>query len=515
MPRPRIALGSFMLESNGHAPVATKAEFEATCWLEGAALAADLATPAPRASQGLTGFIQAMDAGRDWEPVFTVAVGAGASGPMEQAVFDEMLGKLEAVLREAMPLDGVFLALHGAATATVDRDPDGTLLRHVRAIVGPEVPVLATLDLHCNMSWEMVRHADMFAGFITNPHVDQRERGAECAGVMRAMLGGMRPRMAYAKLPFIPPATSQNTAAGPYAEAIAQGQRFLDHEVLNVSIVSGFSRGDTPKNGLAVMVTTRTSAARAQEVAADIAAWVWSTRARWVTNLTSLEDATELALEVGRDSAKPSLIFADVADNPGGGGRGNTTWILDSFLKAGIEGAVFGIHNDPALAAEAHALGVGAHFTARFNRDETDEFSKPLVAEAVVESLSAGECVGRRGIYLGRSLTIGACALLRVGGLRVAVVTHRKQLAEPAMLEILGVDLRAVRSLVVKSRGHFRAGFDDIWTPERIIEVDVPGLTTVVMNRVPWREVPRPIYPVDPEMEWDPPRPTEIQVRGG
>jgi microcystin degradation protein MlrC len=511
---PRIALGGFMLESNGHAPVATRAEFEASCWLEGAALAADLAKPAPRAPGGLSGFIAALDAGRPWEPVFTLATSAGASGPMDQAVFDEVCDRITAGIRAAMPVDGVFLALHGAATATVDRDPDGTLLRKVREVVGPEVPVLATLDLHTNVSWEMVRQADMLCGFITNPHVDQAERGAECAAVMRAMLGGMRPKMAYVKLPFIPPATSQNTAFGPYAEALAHGRGFLDHEVLNVSIVSGFSLGDTPKNGLTVMVTTRTDAKRAQGVASDIAAWIWSTRAKWVTNLTSLEDATRMALEAGRDATKPSLLFADVADNPGGGGRGNTTYILEAFVKAGVQGAVFGIHNDPALAAEAHAKGVGARFLARFNRDETNVFSKPFEAEAVVEALTDGSVVGRRGIYNGRTVSTGATALLRIGGVRVAVVTLRRQLAEPRMVESLGVDLRAVRSLVVKSRGHFRAGFDDIWTRERIIEVDVPGLTTVVLTRVPWREVPRPIYPLDPDMQWTPPAPAEVQVRG-
>jgi microcystin degradation protein MlrC len=515
MTGPRIALGGFMLESNGHAPVATRAEFEATCWLEGADLAADLARPAPRGPTGLTGFIRAMDAGRAWRPVFTIAAGAGASGPIDQPVFEAFLARLAALLRAAMPLDGVFLALHGAATATEDADPDGTLLAMVRGIVGPDVPVLATLDLHGNISWRMVEHADMLAAFLTNPHVDMAERGAECAAAMRAMLGGMRPRMAFAKLPFIPPATSQNTAAGPYADAIAHGQRFLDHEVLNVSILSGFSLGDTPKNGLSVIVTTRTDAARAQAVVAEIAARIWDSRHRWVTQLTGLEAATALALDVGHDPEKPSLLFADVADNPGGGGRGNTTYILDAFLKAGVRDAVLGILNDPSLAAEAHALGLGARFTARFNRDETHPLSHRLEAEAVVEGLSDGECIGRRGIYAGRRVPLGPSALLRIGGLRVAVVTQRKQLAEPAMLEMLGVDLRAVRSLVVKSRGHFRAGFDDIFPDERIVEVDVPGLTTVVLDRVPWRQVPRPIHPLDPRMEWTPPRAEEIPVRGG
>jgi microcystin degradation protein MlrC len=501
---PRIALGAFMLESNGHAPPATRAEFEAACWLEGAALAADLARPAPRAPTALTGFIRAMDAGRDWVPVPLVAAGAGASGPMEQEVFDDLLHRMEDGLRAALPLDGVFLSLHGAASATVEVDPDGVLLARVRAIVGPDVPVIATLDLHANVSRAMVDHSDVLVAFVTNPHVDMAERGAEAAAAMRAMLGGLRPRAGFVKLPMIPPATSQNTDAGPYADAIAYGRRFLDHEVMNVSISSGFSLGDTPKNGLSVVVTTRTDAARAQAVAEEIARFIWSSRGRWMARLLPLAEAVQRARQVGADPHAAALLFADVADNPGGGGRGNTAWILEAFHAAGVQGAVLGVFNDPELAAEAHLLGPGACFAARFNRAETHHFSHGFEAEAEVVALHDGRIIGRRGLYAGREVEMGPMALLRIGGLRVAVATQRRQLCEPAMLEALGVEIGAVRSLVVKSRGHFRAGFDEHFSPDRILEVDVPGLTTVVLDRVPWRAVPRPIWPLDPAMEWAP-----------
>ncbi|NMJ43087.1 M81 family metallopeptidase [Roseomonas sp. JC162] len=504
MAAPRIALGAFMLESNGHAPPATRAEFEAGCWLEGAALAADLARPAPRAPTPLTGFIRAMDAGRDWTPVPLLAAAAGASGPVEQDVFDDLLLRFEGALRASLPVDGVFLALHGAATATVEVDPDGVLLARVRAIVGPDVPIIATLDLHANVSRTMVDRADLLVAYLTNPHVDMLERGAEAAAAMRAMLGGLRPRKGFLKLPMIPPATSQNTDGGPYADAIAHGRGFLDHEVMNVSISAGFSLGDTPKNGLSVVVTTRTDAARAQTVAEEIARFIWSSRGRWVANLLPLEEATRRARATGADPRAAPLLFADVADNPGGGGRGNTTWILEAFHAAGVQGAVLGVFNDPELAAEAHLLGAGAAFPARFNRAETHPLSHAFAAPAVVEALHDGHITGRRGIYAGRALDLGPMALLRLDGLRVAVATNRRQLCEPAMLEALGVDIARVRTLVVKSRGHFRAGFDEVFTADRILEVDVPGLTTVMLNRVPWRRAPRPIWPLDPAMEWAP-----------
>ena len=503
---PRIALGAFMLESNGHAPPAGRTEFEASCWLEGEALAADLARPAPRAPTALTGFIRAMDGGRPWHAVPLLAAAAGAAGPIEQELFDEVLARMEDGLRAALPVDGVFLSLHGAATATVDVDPDGLLLARLRAVVGPDVPIIATLDLHANVSRAMVGQADVLIGFRTNPHVDMAERGAEAAAAMRAMLGGMRPRAGFVKLPMIPPATSQNTDDGPYADAIAFGQRFVDHEVMNVSVISGFSLGDTPKNGLSVIVAARTDAARAQAVAEEVARFVWSSRGRWVASLTSLPEAIRRAREATEEPGSRPLLLADVADNPGGGGRGNTVWILEAMHKAGITGAVLGMFYDPELAAEAHLLGPGARFEARFNRAETDQHSHPFAAEAKVLALSDGRINGRRGIYAGREVDLGPAALLGIGGLRVGVISNRRQLCEPAMLECLGVDLASLRCLVVKSRGHFRAGFDERFSPDRILEVDVPGLTTVVLNRVPWRQVPRPIWPLDPAMEWTPGR---------
>ena len=267
---------------------------------------------------------------------------------------------------------------------------------------------------------------------------------------------------------------------------------------------SGFSLGDTPKNGLSVVVTTRTDPARARAVAEEIARFIWSSRGRWVANLLPLEEATRRARATGADPRAAPLLFADVADNPGGGGRGNTTWILEAFHAARVQGAVLGVFNDPELAAEAHLLGAGAAFPARFNRAETHPLSHAFAAPAVVEALHDGHITGRRGIYAGRALDLGPMALLRLDGLRVAVATNRRQLCEPAMLEALGVDIARVRSLVVKSRGHFRAGFDEVFTADRILEVDVPGLTTVMLNRVPWRRAPRPIWPLDPAMEWAP-----------
>jgi microcystin degradation protein MlrC len=504
MPRRyRIAIGGFMLESNGHAPVSTREEFKASVLLEGNALLADLASANPCSPTTLTGFTAEMDRLGNWDRVPLVMAAVGASGPVDQAFFEEVVERMRQLLREAGPVDAVFLSQHGAATATVDIDPDATVFRAVREIVGPHIPVVATLDLHANVSQAMVDLADILVAYRENPHTDMPERGADCARHLMAMLGGMKPHAAFVKLPFIPPSTSQNTKSGPYADVIAYGQKQVGNGVLDVSISSGFSLGDTPKNGMSVIVTA-TDAQQAATVARDVAAHVWSQRHRFTTSLTSLERCTEMALACSRDPARPSLLFADVADNPGGGGRGNTSYILAAFHKAGVTGCAIGPVFDPPLAAEAHRLGVGASFEARFNRDETTTFSEAFTAPGKVAALSDGLFVGRRGMAAGRTLSMGPAAVVQVGGIQVVVTTNRHQALDPMFFETFGIDIAALRSLVVKSRGHFRAGFDIFFPDERIIEVDVPGLTTPVLKNVPWRQVPRPIYPLDPDMTWAP-----------
>ncbi|MBM3480726.1 MAG: M81 family metallopeptidase, partial [Alphaproteobacteria bacterium] len=211
-PCPRIAVGGFMLESNSHAPVATRAEFEANVLLAGDALAGDLDAATPRSPGTITGFVRAMDASGPWTRLPTILAAVGASGSCEQGFLDWFLGELLARLRAAMPLDGVFLTLHGAADATGDVDPDGTILARVRALVGPGVPVVATLDLHANLGEAMVRNADVLVAYRTNPHVDMRARGEDCARHLRAMLGGLRLHSALEKLPLAPPSVTQGTA---------------------------------------------------------------------------------------------------------------------------------------------------------------------------------------------------------------------------------------------------------------------------------------------------------------
>jgi microcystin degradation protein MlrC len=502
----RIALLGFSIECNRFAPPATQRDFETRCWVVGDDVVTDARSASPKALGEMPGFVAEMDAAGPWQPHGILLAMAEPNGPVEHAAFTAMMATWRAGL-EALrgKLDGVYCVLHGAGLTTELDDPEGAVQALVREVLGPEVPLVCSYDLHANVSDAMVRDCDAFIGYRTNPHLDMRERGAECAQILRRLLAGTRACRALRRLPIVAPTVSMLTAQGPYAEVIDLGQQWAagDERILNVSVMGGFAYGDTPFNGMAAVVTA-TDQGAADALALRLAEAAWERRDRFVARLTPLEEATRLA----RDSAVP-LAFADVADNPGGGGRGNTMHILQAFHDADVQGCLIGVIHDPLLAAEAHALGPGARFTARFNRPQgtlaaDDAFSHPFSAEAEVVALSDGRVTGRRGIYGGTAMTLGATAALRIGGITVVVISIRTQCADPAFLEHLGLDIGAARCVVVKSRGHFRGGFDEFFSHDRIVEVDAPGLTSPILSRFAWTKLPRPVLPLDPETSWTP-----------
>jgi microcystin degradation protein MlrC len=273
--------------------------------------------------------------------------------------------------------------------------------------------------------------------------------------------------------------------------------------VVNISVNCGFTLGDTPKNGMSVIVTTRNDQQLANRLAKQIARQAWSQRHRYIPNLISLSEATRLAKLCGEQPLTKPLLFADVADNAGGGGRANTIWIMKSFVEAGVQGAWLGLFYDPSLAQQAQQLGVGQSFNAQFNQDENHPLSGRYCAQASVVALHDGQVLGKRGIVAGTQLNLGPCALLRVGGLTIVVVSRRVQCSDPVFFEMFGLTIAAARSIIVKSRGHFRAAFNESFSNEQIFDVDVPGLTTPVLSNVLWKHMPRPMFPLDPETPFD------------
>jgi microcystin degradation protein MlrC len=504
-PPRRIAILGLMLESNAFAPVITEEDYLSRVYLVGDEILEDLASSDPKLPAEMRGFVKGMNTRCDWLPVPILMGLVEAGGPLDHDFFQVTYDEMKRRLLAASPLDGVYICNHGAMITTENWDPDGEIFELARSSVGPDVPVVATLDLHGNVSQRMVDAADAIVAYRTNPHVDMLERGIEAADIMLELFAGMTPDVVMLRLPLTPPTVTLLTESGPYADLIDYGQTLVSEDIVNVSILGGFAYSDTPKNGLAIIVTARAGNGIARAVAEKIALRAWSEHERYTPRLTPLDEAVRRAVEAGQDRS-PAVILADVADNPGGGGRGNTMWIVEALHKAGAEGVLVGVITDPALAAEAAELGEGHRLTAVFNRLEPDEFSRRFEAEATVLRVCDGDCVGRRGFYAGRLMNLGPTALLDLGGIKVVVISIRTQCADPAFLEMMGLDIAAARAVVVKSRGHFRAGFDEFFAADQVIEVDAPGLTSPILSRFEFRHLPRPVFPLDENVEWALPR---------
>ncbi len=503
---PRIAILGFAIECNRFSPVSTAQDFEDDADIRGNRIVTEARSPASITLPDLPGFFAEMDRTGPWTPAPLRVALAQPGGPVEESFFKGLLSELEASLKAALPVDGVFVSCHGAALAQGTDDPDGDLFEMIRSMVGPDVPVISVLDLHANVSQRMTDNLSVFVGYRENPHTDIRERGIEAAKHMRECLAGQRTVVVMTKLPLVPPAITLLTARGPYADLIKYGQTKVGGDIMNVSVMAGFAYSDSPKNGLTAVVTARNGNAKAAtKLSLKIAQRAWGMKERFKKGMVALSDAVQLAGSVGRDRRRKPIILADVADNPGGGARGNTTYLMRALKMAGAQGVILGVFNDPALAAEAHKLGEGAIFNASFNTQEHHEFSLPFDCEAKVVKLSDGKYIGRHGQLAGMSCDMGPSALLDLGGIQVVVITLRCQCMDPMQFEMFGLDVAHARVVVVKSRGHFRAGFDEHFKSDQIYEVDCPGLTSPVLANFAWTKLPRPVYPLDEETTWSPP----------
>jgi microcystin degradation protein MlrC len=499
----RVAILGFLLESNHFSPATTEADYRKRCYLQGDEITAELASDAPKLPSEVVGFHAEMNLlCADWELVPIVVADAEPGGSIDQDFFMSTLKLMEGYLRAAGDLDGVYVVSHGAMRATAEFDPDARVYEMVRDVVGNDVPLIATLDLHANVSEPMASLTDVLVAYLTNPHVDQRPRAAEAARIMIEMWNGMKPHQHFIKVPIAAPTVTLLTAEGPYADLINYGQTQLDDDILNVSVTAGFIYSDSPKCGMSVIVTSRNDPKPGRALAEDIAKRAWADRERFRKELTPLDRATERAAALGRDPSLTACIMADVADNPGGGGSGCTTFVAKAFTDAGVEGAFVGLLIDPAVAAAAHKAGEGASFTADFNAEPRTAFDDALRLNVTVEKLTDGSFVGRRGLLKGRAIELGPCALLRCAGVLIGVASNRKQCADPTMIEQFGLDIADLRTVVVKSRGHFRAGFDEYFAPENVYELDCPGLTSPVLKNFDWRDLVRPVYPLDEEATW-------------
>ena len=432
-----------------------------------------------------------------WTLVHPVSANPNPSGTVTDDAFETVTGMILDAVDAKGPIDGALLHLHGAMVSDSYEDAEGEFLARLRQRVGPNVPVVVTLDLHANVTQKMADNANALIAYRTYPHIDYYERAWQGAELLeRAMRGEIRPKTVIARRPMLYGLDHGRTQRGPMAELIARGEALEQSgEALVVSICAGFSRANIRDVGPSVTVTVDGSPARAQTIAEEFMDYAWQTRDFTTVKLLSLAEAVALARR-GVTGDKP-LVVADYTDNPGGGGYGDATASLKGLVEARIDNVAFHAICDPEGVQQGMRAGVGAKTTlALGGKTDPAMGGGPLNLEGEVVCLTNGRFVAYGPMGGGVERNYGPSMVFRVGGIDVIVITNNGQATDLTQFTSLGVDPTRYSTVAVKSMQHFRAAFEPI--AREVVLVDTGALCSEIYTPELFTRVRRPIWPLDP-----------------
>ncbi|XHS78274.1 M81 family metallopeptidase [Burkholderiaceae bacterium UC74_6] len=416
------------------------------------------------------------------------------SGPLSRADYELLREELLADLQASLPVDSVVLVLHGAMLAEGYPDCEGDLLGRVRMLVGPDVPVGALLDLHGNLSPAMINSGALLVAVKEYPHIDYAARGRELMGFLRRMTAGeLRVRGQWQRVPML---GIFGTTEGPMSEFVRRLEALESRPgLLSISAMHGFPWSDTPHTSAALLVYSEDkpeAIATAQSTMAELADDFYALRERAAAKRLPLNAALDQA-QAAMQLYQGPVVLADTADNPGGGAACDSTFVLKELLARGITGAALGMIWDPQAVAIATAAGVGARLPLRMGGKVGPLSGDPVDLD--VEVLACRSDAQQRGLTPGGFDALGASVAVRARGITIVLNSIRQQVFSPDCFTELGVTLEDQRLIVVKSTQHFRAGFDSL--AAATIYADSPGSLQVDLSAMPYKHLPRPVWPLD------------------
>jgi len=490
---PRIAAGGFHHETNTFAPTpAAYDDFVMADGWPGLTRGAALFDEFRSKNIGLSGFFEVARA-EGWDVAPLLWCQAGPSGRPTRDAYERVAGELVAMLaaaHRAAPLDAVFLCLHGAmATEHLD-DGEGELMRRVRAVVGPGIPLVASLDFHANVTPAMVELSDALAAYRTYPHLDIAATGRRAALLLkRTLASGTKPAKALRHLPYIIPLTQQCTLIEP-AKGIAEAAAALSETgAEDVSFAAGFPPADVADCGPSI-VAYGWDAGAVERAAETLYRRCLTAEKDFAAKLWRPDEAVGYAIRQSNFAKKP-IVLADTQDNPGAGGDSDTVGILAELVRQDAPDAVLGLLYDPATAAAAHKAGAGAVIERAIGCVSGVADCVPLRGRWRVEAVSGGEFDTTGPMYKGFHMKLGPMAVLRAEagrrGVRVVVSSRKQQAADQAVFAHIGIDPAAPKILVLKSSVHFRNHFQDL--AEEILIVLAPGPNVEDPAALPYRKL--------------------------
>jgi microcystin degradation protein MlrC len=438
----------------------------------------------------------------DWALVHPVSANANPSGIVTDDAFETIAGMILSAAERQGPIDGVLLHLHGAMVTESHEDGEGELLARLRGVLGPDVPIVVTLDLHANVTQRMADHASALIAFRSYPHIDMYERAWQGAALLEnAMHGRTRPRTIIARRPMLHGLDWGRTQKGPMAELIARGEALeTSGAALAVSICAGFALANIRDVGPSVTVTYDAldptgAGPPPQEIAETFMDYAWEQRDYTTVHMLGVAEAVARCRE-GQPGDKP-LVVADFTDNPGGGGYGDATAFLEGLVDAGVDGVAFHAIYDPAAVQDGMRAGVGATATLTIG-GKTDPHmgGGPLTLTGEIVCLTNGRFIAYGPMGGGVERNYGPSMVFRVGGIDIILISNNGQATDLGQFTSLGIDPTRYRTVAVKSMQHFRAAFEPI--AREVILVHTGALCQVDYRPELFDRVRRPIWPLDP-----------------
>jgi microcystin degradation protein MlrC len=434
------------------------------------------------------GFIQASERqGHTLLPVIWTA--ASPSAQVTEDAYERIVGEIVAAAGEG-GFDAIYLDLHGAMVAQHVDDGEGELLARIRAKVGPSVPVVASLDLHANVTERMLASADALVAYRTYPHVDMADTGARAERLLVRLLDERKPlARAARRLPFLIPINGMCTMLEP-ARSMYEALGTLEQgPVVSLSFAPGFPAADFPECG-PVIWGYGEEASAVRDAVDSLYDTMLRNEAQWAVPFLSPDAAVAEAIRLSATAQKP-VVIADTQDNPGAGADSNTTGMLRALLDNGAQDAALGLVWDPEAAAQAHAAGVGATLELALGGRSGTPGDAPFIGTFEVLALSDGRCRYDGPMMHGMQVELGPVACLKIGGVRIAVSSTKAQMLDRNLYRVAGIVPEQMKILVNKSSVHFRADFQPI--AHTVLVAKAPGPMTADPADLPWKRLARGI----------------------
>jgi microcystin degradation protein MlrC len=417
---------------------------------------------------------------------------AQSSGRLSDAAFQELGRQLSSSLDDAVPLDGLILALHGAmVTETID-SADAELVAIARRALGPSVPIAVCLDLHANVTRELSDQSDILIGYKTHPHVDMYETGVRTARLLVSLLRGeSAPTHALEKRPMLVPAEAMLTSAGPMRVLREEARALESPSVLDISFFPVQPWLDVPELGFGVVVTCDGNAEEARILAQTLASRVWERRREFRLELLSPEDAVRRAKE---SSIRPFLI-SESADSPSAGAAADSPVMIDALLRHGQGLTSLLTTVDAPAVAECFEAGVGATLNLEIGCTVDSRFHEPVSVTGRVGNLGSDPVTLTGPSFTGTKFSMGRWAVLHSGSLALLLTERAAYTSDPQTFRHVGLDPESADVVVVRSATQFRAGYPAASADAAVI-LDVEGASTPSFDRLRFTRLSEALYPL-------------------